>query len=216
MYTPRIVRLGALNLIAVTTAAFGGPLLAQGTAAQAQVQLAFGYECDDRFLVRNDGAQAVTIEYSVAGSPERSQLQLAGKQQVEISSPSQGALELRVGGKVVSTAHKGNTICTPAQQDVVVRPLDQRDQASAAQPQPQQQAAQQPVYQQQPVYSPSVVVDPYPVYDPYYYGYGYPYYGYAYPYPYFGLGIGFYGHVGGYGYRGFGGFGRGVIARGRR
>jgi hypothetical protein len=106
MLKPQLMRLGALTLVATTSAAFRGPLLAQGTqAAQEQVQLAFGYECDDRFLVRNDGSQNVTIEYNVAGSAERSQLQLKGKQSVEISSPSQNPLELRVGGKLVSTAH---------------------------------------------------------------------------------------------------------------
>lgn len=199
MLKSQLMRLGALTLVATTSAAFRGPLFAQGTqAAQEQVQLAFGYECDDRFLVRNDGSQIVTIEYNVAGSAERSQLQLKGKQSVEISSPSQNPLELRVGGKLVSTAHRGNTTCAPTQPAVVVRPLDQRDAAPSAQPanQPQPVYEPQPVYQPQTVYQPQVVVDPpYPVYAapaPYYY----------YPYPYYSVSLGFpfFGRFGGYGY----------------
>ncbi len=214
MLKPRLMRLGALTLVAITSAAFRGPLLAQGTqAAQEQIQLAFGYECDDRFLVRNDGSQNVTIEYNVAGSAERSQLQLKGKQSVEISSPSPNPLELRVGGKLVSTAHKGNTACVPSQPAVVVRPLDQRDVATSAQPANPPQPAYEPppVYQPQTVYQPQVVVDPpYPVYvapEPYYY--------YPYPYSYYSVSLGFpfFGRFGGHG------FGRTVIVgrgRGRR
>ena len=216
MLKPQLMRLGALTLVATTSAVFRGPLHAQGTqAAQEQVQLAFGYECDDRFLVRNDGSQNVTIEYNVAGIAERSQLQLKGKQSVEISSPSPSPLELRVGGKLVSTAHKGNTVCAPTQPSVVVRPLDQRDATPSAQPASPPQAVYEPppvyqpqtVYQPQAVYPPQVVVvdPPYPVYAapaPYYY----------YPYPYYSVSLGFpfFGRFGGYGY------GRGVIVGRRR
>ena len=58
-----LVGLGALAAITAASA-LGSALRAQAPAgARETVQLAFGYECADRFMVRNDGAQAVEVEY---------------------------------------------------------------------------------------------------------------------------------------------------------
>jgi hypothetical protein len=191
MTRSRYIALGALALLAGASSS----LRAQTT----QVQLAFGYECGDRFLVRNEGTTPVAIEYAIAGSQDKSQLHLNVRQSAEIASAQSGNMELWVGGKVVASEPKGNRACGAAQNSggVTVRPLDQNAQA-AAQPMDSAYAA-----------APVVVYAPPPAYDYYpyaygYYPYGYGYFGYA-PYYYPSIGIygrGFVGRVGGFRGRG--------------
>jgi hypothetical protein len=104
MASSRVIPLGALALLA----AVGAPLRAQ---AATQIQLAFGYECGDRFIVRNDGTLPVLVEYAVAGSQDRSELHLNGKQSAEIASAQDGNLDLWVGGKLVASEPKGDRPC---------------------------------------------------------------------------------------------------------
>ena len=197
MNKTRLVTLGAFTLLAAGQT----PLRAQG--ATQTVQLAFGYECGDRFLVRNDGTNPVVIEYAMAGSEDRSRLHLNGKQSAEIASAQSGNLELWVGGKIVASEPKGNRACAGSQSNggVSVRPI-QPNESTAAQPADSEYTA------------PPVVVSA-PPYDYYPYGYypydyyGYPYYGYS---PYFYPSIGIYG--GGF-YRG-GFFGGGMRGGGMR
>ncbi len=186
----RFISLGALALVAAVQA----PLRAQGSTQN--VQLAFGYECGDRFLVRNDGTNAVVIEYSVAGSQDKSQLHLNGKQSAEIASAQDGNVELYVSGKVVASEPKGNRACGSSNRmnnnGVTVRPLDQSASTAA-------QSADT-TYSQE-----AVVVYAHPDYYPYGY-YPYAYYGYS---PFFYPSVGIYS-------RGFGGFRGGFRGRGRR
>jgi hypothetical protein len=196
----RFITLGALALVAAAQA----PLRAQGSTQS--VQLAFGYECGDRFLVRNDGTNPVVIEYAVAGSEDRSQLHLNGRQSVEIASAQSGNVELWVAGKVVASEPKGNRPCagSPKNAGVTVRPIDPNESAEA-----------QPVdsgYVAQPVV---VYARPYDSYPYGYYPYGYypGYYGYS---PYFYPSISFYGGIRGGGFRGGGVRGGGMRGRGRR
>jgi hypothetical protein len=202
MNKTRLITLGAFTLVAAAQS----PLRAQG--ATQTVQLAFGYECGDRFLVRNDGANPVSIEYASAGSEDRSQLHLNGKQTIEIASAQDGNLELWVGGKVVASEPKGNRPCAGSRNasGVTVRPIDQNA-PMAAQPADSGYSAPPVV-----VYAPPYDYYPYGYY-PYGY-YGYPYYGYS---PFFYPSVSIYGgfRVGGFrggGFRG-GGFRGG---RGRR
>lgn len=105
MHRSRVIPFfGALVLLG----AVGTPLRAQ---AAPKIELAFGYECGDRFIVRNDGAQPVLVEYAAAGSRDRSELHLNGKQSAEIASAQAGNLELWVGGKLVASEPKGNRPC---------------------------------------------------------------------------------------------------------
>jgi hypothetical protein len=104
MLRSRVIFCGAL---AILTAA-GAPLRAQSAT---KIELAFGYECGDRFVVKNDGAQPVLVEYAPAGSRDKSQLHLGGKQSVEIAMAQDGNLDLFVGGKLVASAPKGNRPC---------------------------------------------------------------------------------------------------------
>ena len=124
MHTHTLSRLTALALMAMASAALG----AQQAPA---VQLAFGYECGDRFLIKNEGNQAVTLEWKTVGSQDRSVLRLNAKESREIASASNDAVELWVNGTVVATEPKGNKACgatsganAPAGPMVVVRPLD--------------------------------------------------------------------------------------------
>jgi hypothetical protein len=191
------ISLGALALVAAVHA----PLAAQGSS---QVQLAFGYECGDRFLVRNEGNTPVTLEYAVAGSQDKSTLHLNARQQAEIATAQNGNLELWVGGKVVASEPKGNRACGAPQNNgnnggVSVRPLDPNAQTTAQQSDTE--------YSQPAV----VVVAPraYDYYD-WYYPYGY------YPYGYYGYSPYYYPSVGIYSRGGFGGgIGGGAGGRGR-
>jgi hypothetical protein len=123
----RVIPFSALAFLAAVSA----PLRAQ---AAPRIELAFGYECGDRFIVKNDGAQPVLVEYAPAGSRDKSQLHLNGKQSVEIAMAQDGNLDLFVGGKLVASAPKGNRPCgggsapasasAPASDTSVVRPPD--------------------------------------------------------------------------------------------
>src|SRR5476649_3058547 len=104
MLKSRVIFFGALSIL---TAA-GAPLRAQ---ASPKIELAFGYECGDRFVVKNDGAQPVLVEYAPAGSRDRSQLHLSGKQSAEVAMAQDGNLDLFVGGNLVASAPKGNRLC---------------------------------------------------------------------------------------------------------
>jgi hypothetical protein len=96
------------------------------------VQLAFGFECGDRFLVKNDGSQPVSLEWKTAGGQDRSPLHLNANESREIASATNDAVELYVNGKLVATEPKGSKACnaaggneaSPAGPVVVVRPLD--------------------------------------------------------------------------------------------
>ena len=159
--------LGALALATLSAA----PLAAQGT----KVQLAFGYECDNKFALRNEGAQGVTVEYAVSGTSERGKVSLKGNETVELESASNNDVQLYVDGKMVATEKKGNKSCAAAQSNTVtVRHLDPSEVVYAQTVQP-------------------VVVGPDVVYvRPYDYYYPYPYYSS------FSVGIGF-PFYGGYG-----------------
>jgi hypothetical protein len=197
MFKTGFLSLGALALVAVAHA----PLHAQGTSQS--VQLAFGYECGDRFMVRNDGNNPVVVEYGVSGSQDKSQLHLNGLQSAEIASAQSGNVELSVNGKVVASEPKGNRACGAARGNGVnVRPLDQTSQPGDS----AYTAAPEVVYGSAPYYNYD-----YDYYYPYAYG-PYGYYGYS---PFFYPSISVYGR--GIGSRGFGGRGfvRGPTFRGR-
>ena len=189
------ISLGALALVAASHA----PLHAQN--AGQTVQLAFGYECGDRFMVRNDGNNPVVIEYAVAGSQDKSQLHLNGLQSSEIASAQSGNLELWVNGKVVASEPKGNRACAAAQGNGTnVRPLNES--TTTAQPDDSTYtSAPVVVYAQPPYY-----------YNDYAYPYYYPYYGFS---PFIYPSFGFYGRFGG-GFRGGGFRGGGVRGGGIR
>ncbi|HVT38461.1 MAG TPA: hypothetical protein VHE78_05435 [Gemmatimonadaceae bacterium] len=181
MLKDRFASLVALTLASAGPATFAMPLAAQAPqAAQETIQLAFGYECDDRFRIRNDGARAVDVEYDVQGVSERSRLHLDARQSVEISSTSRTPVELWVNGKLAATERKGDRACAtmpaaPASPEVIVRPIEPRDYPAYP-----EAAGSYPTYpQREIVYVPEPYYYPaYSYYPPYYYPPYYPrYYG---------------------------------------
>jgi len=148
----------------------------QATPMAGAAQLAFGYECDDRFLIRNESPQPVTVEYGVAGDTQRTPLTVKGNDAVELSNPSTNALELWANGKLLASERNGNRPCAAA-----------NAQATAYAP-----YAESPEVVVVPVPSPAYVVDPGLYFEP----------TLIYVHPAFGYGYG-YGYRG-YGYRGYG------------
>jgi len=103
-----------------TFAIFAAPLAAQSTvrqvppaslSSQAAAQLAFGYQCEDKFALRNEGGSPVTVDYVVAGTDERGTVDVRANETVQLESRSQNDLQLYVGGKLVATEAKGNRAC---------------------------------------------------------------------------------------------------------
>jgi hypothetical protein len=170
MMNSPIVRAGAFGFLALAASAARAPL-----GAQEKVQLAFGYECDDRFMIKNDGANTVLLEYGLEGRGERTKVSIKGNESVEIDSKGPLPVELFVDGRRVAKEAKGNRACATAtsadQPTVVVRPLDPRDDNTTVR-------VVEPVTVRPQV----VYVDPW--YDPFWYprislgiGFGRPYYG---------------------------------------
>jgi hypothetical protein len=146
--------------------------LGTATVAQAQIgdvtrsavsdisRLTFGQLCEDRFIVRNDGARPVDAELGVAKSGEHTKITLGAHEQVEFSSKSKEDVELWVDGKLVATADKEKRSCKDIQGNasVAVAPLEvvQNDKDKT------------PRYAN------------YPFYDPWFYGLYGPGFGYGY------------------------------------
>ncbi len=89
-------------------------------------QLTFGYLCDDKFIIRNDGTQAVALEYAVSKGTEHITLMLGARETVELASASKQPLELWKDGKLVAKAEKQKRSCKNVQGNaqVTVQPLD--------------------------------------------------------------------------------------------
>lgn len=125
-------------------------------------RLTFGQLCEDRFIVRNDGARPVDAEVAVAKSGEHTKIALGPHEQVEFTSKSKGDVELWMDGKLVATAEKEKRSCKDIQGNasVAVAPLDvvQNDKDKT------------PRYAN------------YPFYDPWFYGLYGPGFGYGYGY----------------------------------
>ena len=121
--------LSRLRLVAFASMAAASATL--GAQQAPAVQLAFGYECGDRFLIKNDGGQPVVVEWRTTGGEDRSTVRLGANESREIASASNDAVELWVGGKLVATEQKGSKPCASgsvagqgAGPTVIVRPLN--------------------------------------------------------------------------------------------
>jgi len=103
--------LRSLGALAFATAA--GSLLASPLAAQqpSKVQLAFGYHCDNKFALRNEGPQVTDVDFVVLGTADKGRITVKPNETVQIESATAGDIELYVDGKLVATEHKGNRSC---------------------------------------------------------------------------------------------------------
>jgi hypothetical protein len=88
--------------------------------------LTFGSLCDDRFVIRNDSPNPVTVQYAVEKGNEHTSLTLNGREQVELESRSKDALELWMDGKLIAKAEKEGRKCRDVQGNasVAVAPLE--------------------------------------------------------------------------------------------
>ena len=142
-------------------------------------QITFGYLCDDRFLIRNDGTKAIDLEYGVEKGTEHTRLTLNARESVELASKSKASVELWMDGKLIAKAIKEKRSCKDVQGNgsVTVTPLE--------------------VASTRPVRAGYGYGPPYPFYDPWYFGfYGSPF-GFR---PYYSAVVGFpiiIGHRGG-------------------
>jgi len=79
-----------------------------GEPRYAVSELTFGHRCDDRFVIHNDGATAVSLEYAIEKGTEHTRLTLGPRELVERDSKATGALELWMDGKLIAKALKEN------------------------------------------------------------------------------------------------------------
>lgn len=119
-------------------------------------QITFGYLCDDRFVIRNDGTKPIDLEYGLEKGTEHTKLALGARESVELQSKAKAAMELWMDGKLIAKAVKEKRSCKDVQGNasVTVNPLE------VASNKPQRSYA---------------YGMPYPFYDPW----GFSYYGYA-------------------------------------
>ncbi len=120
-----------LTALLVAGAAVGPRVEAQVTEVSRRpiadiAHLTFGSLCEDRFVIRNDGPNPVTVEYAVTKGTEHVPLTLEGREQVELESKSKEPLELWMAGKLVARAEKEGRKCRDIQGNatVAVAPLE--------------------------------------------------------------------------------------------
>ncbi len=178
MQSLRFSTLAALGIVA-GAALTASPLRAQITeVARTPIadaaQVTFGYVCDDRFVIRNDGTKPIDLEYGLEKGTEHTRLTLNARESVELSSPSKASMELWMDGKLIAKAIKEKRSCKDVvgNSQVTVVPPD--------------------VQTRQPTHVTNVYTSwgpPYPFYDPWAFGM-YGSFGYYRPY-YSGISVHF-------------------------
>ena len=74
-------------------------------------QVTFGYVCDDRFVIRNDGTKPIDLEYGLKKGTEHTRITLNARESVELNSTSKAAMELWMDGKLIAQAIKEKRSC---------------------------------------------------------------------------------------------------------
>ncbi len=156
----RISALAALGL-AVGAVLGASPLGAQITEVSRTpiadaAQVTFGYVCDDRFMIRNDGTKPIDLEYGLEKGTEHTRITLNARESVELASPSKAAMELWMDGRLIAQTVKERRSC----KDVVGN-----SQVSVAEPD---------VQTKEPRHVTNIYTSwgpPYPFYDPWAFGF---------------------------------------------
>ncbi|MEP7345909.1 MAG: hypothetical protein ABI877_11600 [Gemmatimonadaceae bacterium] len=88
-------------------------------------QITFGYLCDDRFVIRNDGTKPIDLEYGLEKGNEHTKLTLNARESVELASKSKDPVELWMDSKLIAKAIKEKRSCKQVQGNasVTVNPL---------------------------------------------------------------------------------------------
>jgi len=116
----------ALGSLTPTSRAAAQVSVLARTAINDAVHVTFGQLCEDRFVIRNDGAKPVDLEYAVEKGTEHTKLTLNARELVELESKAKEPLELWIGGKLVAKAMKEKRACKDVQGNasVLVAPLE--------------------------------------------------------------------------------------------
>ena len=64
------------------------------TQPEGAAQVTFGYVCDDRFVIKNDGAQSVNLEYGLHDGAQLTGITVQPGESVQLSSRSNASFEL--------------------------------------------------------------------------------------------------------------------------
>lgn len=127
-HAPRRTALLALVLgsLAVSDSAAAQIAVLSRASIDDATHITFGQLCEDRFVIRNDGAKPVDLEYAVEKGTEHTKLTLGARELVELESTAKEPLELWVGGKLVAKAFKEKRACKDVQGNatVLVAPLE--------------------------------------------------------------------------------------------
>ena len=84
----------ALGALTMTSRAAAQVAVLSRTAIDDAVHVTFGQLCEDRFVIRNDGAKPVDLEYAVEKGTEHTKLTLNARELVELESKAKEPLEL--------------------------------------------------------------------------------------------------------------------------
>lgn len=116
----------ALGSLTVSSRASAQIAVVSRTSIDDAVHVTFGQLCEDRFVIRNDGAKPVDLEYAVEKGTEHTKLTLNARELVELESKAKEPLELWIGGKLVAKAVKEKRACKDVQGNasVMVAPLE--------------------------------------------------------------------------------------------
>src|SRR5262245_37865110 len=91
-----------------------------------EAKIAFGYLCDDRFVVHNEGDGPVRLEYGLTKNDERTSLALEKDESIELLLSTSDELGLYSGGKEIAVARREYRDCDDVEgrePRIVVRPL---------------------------------------------------------------------------------------------
>lgn len=112
------IRASALAVLGLAAGAAlaASPLRAQisevaRTPIADAAQVTFGYVCDDRFVIRNDGTKPIDLEYGLEKGTEHTRITLNARESVELASQSKAAMELWMDGRLIAKAIKERRSC---------------------------------------------------------------------------------------------------------
>lgn len=105
-----------MALIAAGTMALAARLPAQDITVASRTQpdaaqVTFGYLCDDRFVIKNDGAQSVNLQYGLHDGSRLTSITVQPGESVQLSSRSNASVELWKDGTRIATAAREQRSC---------------------------------------------------------------------------------------------------------
>jgi hypothetical protein len=111
-----MARTKTMALIAAGTMALGARLPAQDITVTSRTQpgaaqVTFGYLCDDRFVIKNDGSQPVNLQYGLHDGPQLTGITVQPGESIELSSRSNTSVELWKDGTRIATAARDQRSC---------------------------------------------------------------------------------------------------------